>query len=118
MSSVQNMDEKPLGLYSSSEPIKLQKSVELRDVKGDNITIDDVKATLTQNFDLIQRAINGESKAFNELYVQSYNYVFFVIRQYIPDDETTYDAMYRKQYTVLFSSATNVAPSLFDSHQN
>ncbi len=87
------MQEKTEVLDSSGEPIKSQKLVELNDVKGNHITIEDAKATLTRNSDLVQRVINGESKAFNELYVQSYRYVFFVIRQYIPDDETTYDAI-------------------------
>lgn len=37
--------------------------------------------------------MNGDKEAFNQLYMQSYRYVFFVIRNYIFDDETIYDAI-------------------------
>ena len=90
---MENLEEKTEILDGAGESAKSQNNLELNDIKGNNITIEDAKATLTHNSDLIQGAINGESKAFNELYLQSYRYVFFVIRQYISDDETTYDAI-------------------------
>lgn len=73
--------------------IKPQNSEELYDIKGNLITVDDARNTLPDNTDLIQQAINGDKKAFETLYMQSYRYVFFVVRQFIPDDETTYDAI-------------------------
>ena len=90
---MENLQEKTEVLDGADELAESQNNLELNDIKGNNITIEDAKATLTHNSDLIQGAINGESKAFNELYLQSYRYVFFVIRQYISDDETTYDAI-------------------------
>ena len=90
---MENLEEKTEVLDGADESAESQNNLELNDIKGNNITIEDAKATLTHNSDLIQGAINGESKAFNELYLQSYRYVFFVIRQYISDDETTYDAI-------------------------
>ena len=90
---MENLEEKTEVLDGADELAESQNNLELNDIKGNNITIEDAKATLTHNSDLIQGAINGESKAFNELYLQSYRYVFFVIRQYISDDETTYDAI-------------------------
>ena len=90
---MENLKEKTEVLDGAGESAESQNNLELNDIKGNNITIEDAKATLTHNSDLIQGAINGESKAFNELYLQSYRYVFFVIRQYISDDETTYDAI-------------------------
>ena len=90
---MENLEEKTEILDGAGELAESQNNLELNDIKGNNITIEDAKATLTHNSDLIQGAINGESKAFNELYLQSYRYVFFVIRQYISDDETTYDAI-------------------------
>lgn len=90
---MENLQEKTEVLDGAGESAESQNNLELNDIKGNNITIEDAKATLTHNSDLIQGAINGESKAFNELYLQSYRYVFFVIRQYISDDETTYDAI-------------------------
>ena len=73
--------------------IESRSSEDLYDIKGNLITADDVKNTLPKNTDLIQKAIDGNKDAFNELYMQSYRYVFFVVRNYIPDDETTYDAI-------------------------
>ena len=90
---MENLEEKAENSDYSIGPEKSKNLSGPNDIKGNHITIEDAKAALTQNFDLIQGAINGESKAFNELYVQSYRYVFFVVRQYIPDDETTYDAI-------------------------
>ncbi|MBQ8267181.1 MAG: hypothetical protein IJZ21_02225, partial [Clostridia bacterium] len=72
------------------EPLNNQ---ELYDLKGNLITADDAKNTLPDNDELIQKAIDGDKDAFNELYMQSYRYVFFVVRQFVPDDETTYDAI-------------------------
>ncbi len=73
--------------------IESRSSEDLYDIKGNLITTDDAKNTLPKNTDLIQKAIDGNKDAFNELYMQSYRYVFFVVRNYIPDDETTYDAI-------------------------
>ncbi len=72
---------------------ELENSSELYDIKGNLITVEDAKNTLPDNTDLIQKAIDGDKKAFEMLYMQSYRYVFFVARQYIPDDETTYDVI-------------------------
>lgn len=58
-------------LDGADELAESQNNLELNDIKGNNITIEDAKATLTHSSDLIQGAINGESKAFNELYLQS-----------------------------------------------
>lgn len=73
--------------------IETNDNVELYDIKGNIISADDAKNTLPDNTDLIQKAIDGDRQAFETLYMQSYRYVFFVIRQYIPDDETTYDVI-------------------------
>ena len=66
---------------------------DLYDINGNLITADDAKNTLPDNTDLIQKAIDGDKQAFNELYMQSYRYVFFVVKNYIPDDETAYDVI-------------------------
>ena len=73
--------------------IECSDNKELYDIKGNLITANDARNTLPDNADLIQKAIDGDKDAFNELYMQSYRYVFFIVRQYIPDDETTYDAI-------------------------
>ena len=66
---------------------------QLCNVQGEVMAIESIEKDLSNNTDLIQRAIDGEKKAFSELYMQSYRYVFFVVRRYIPDDETTYDVI-------------------------
>ena len=53
---------------------------DLYDINGNLITADDAKNTLPDNTDLIQKAIDGDKQAFNELYMQSYRYVFFVVK--------------------------------------
>ncbi len=73
-----------------AEPLN---SKDLCDINGNLITVDDAKCALPDNEELIQKAIDGDKKAFEILYMQSYRYVFFVARQYIPNDETTYDAI-------------------------
>ncbi|MBE6810852.1 MAG: sigma-70 family RNA polymerase sigma factor [Ruminococcaceae bacterium] len=73
--------------------IESRSSEDLYDIKGNLITADDAKNTLPKNTDLIQKAIDGDKQAFNELYMQSYRYVFFVVKNYIPDDETAYDVI-------------------------
>lgn len=82
-------------IFDSEEDIIIEplNNAELYDIKGNLITADDARNTLPDNTDLIQKAINGDKKAFETLYMQSYRYVFFVVRQFIPDDETTYDAI-------------------------
>lgn len=65
----------------------------LHNIQGELISVNDTEENLLKNTDLIQKAINGNKTAFEQLYMQSYRYVFFVVRQYIPDDETTYDAI-------------------------
>lgn len=81
---------------------------ELYDVKGNLITIEDARATLSDNTDLIQKAINGDKKAFEALYMQSYRYVFFVARQYVPDDETTYDAI-QETFIKVYKNISNLS---------
>lgn len=71
---MENLEEKTEVLDGADESAESQNNLELNDIKGNNITIEDAKATLTHNSDLIQGAINGENKAFNELYLQSYRY--------------------------------------------
>lgn len=66
---------------------------QLYSVENEKIIVENAKNDLLKNTDLIQKAIDGEKKAFEQLYMQSYRYVFFVARQYIPDDETTYDVI-------------------------
>ena len=66
---------------------------QLHNIQGELISVNDTEENLLKNTDLIQKAINGNKAAFEQLYMQSYRYVFFVVRQYIPDDETTYDAI-------------------------
>ncbi len=73
--------------------VKPLNNEDLYDLKGNLITVDDAKNTLPDNDELIQKAIDGDKKAFETLYMQSYRYVFFVVRQFVPDDETTYDAL-------------------------
>ena len=66
---------------------------QLLGVQGEVMAVESIEKDLSNNTDLIQRAIDGEKKAFEQLYMQSYRYVFFVVRRYIPDDETTYDVI-------------------------
>lgn len=82
-------------LFEGEEDVIIEPNdnVELYDVKGNLITAKDAKNTLPDNTELIQKAIDGDKDAFNELYMQSYRYVFFVVRNYIPDDETAYDVI-------------------------
>ena len=68
-----------------------KQNTEIYDANGNVITVDNIKNILEK--DLIQRAINGEKNAFNELYTKSYRYVLFVTKQYISNDETAYDAI-------------------------
>ncbi len=82
-------------IFDSEDDIitELKNDSELYDIKGNLIAVDVAKSTLPDNADLIQKAIDGDPKAFEILYMQSYRYVFFVVRQFIPDDETTYDVI-------------------------
>lgn len=80
---------------------------ELYDIKGNLITADDVVNTLPDNTDLIQKAMSGNKQAFESLYMQSYRYVFFVVRQYIPDDETTYDAI-QETFIKVYKNISNL----------
>ncbi|MBQ6885251.1 MAG: sigma-70 family RNA polymerase sigma factor [Clostridia bacterium] len=66
---------------------------ELYDINGNLITANDPQSALPDNEELIQKAIGGDKKAFETLYMQSYRYVFFTVRQFVPDDETTYDVI-------------------------
>lgn len=65
----------------------------LCDAQGNSLAIDDLQEILSQNTQLIQMAIDGDKAAFSQLYMQSYRYVFFAVKNYISDDETTYDAI-------------------------
>lgn len=64
---------------------------QLYNIHGKLATVQDAESNSTQNRELIQRAMNGEKNAFSELYMLSYQYVYFVVRDYISDDETVYD---------------------------
>lgn len=77
------------GLEIDSAPVG--EKIEIFDVSGNSITAENVKNVV--DTDLIRRAMEGDQKAFNELYMQSYRYVFFVIRRYISNDEIAYDAI-------------------------
>ncbi len=90
-----NEKDNNIEIFDSEDDIIIepQNSEDLYDIKGNLISANDEKNTLPDNKELIQKAIAGDKKAFSDLYMQSYRYVFFVARQYIPDDETTYDAI-------------------------
>lgn len=70
-----------------------KNKIELYDLQGNPLAADNLGQNALQNTKLIQRAIDGDMVAFDELYMQSYRYVFFVVRKYVPDDETTYDVI-------------------------
>ena len=72
---------------------KFKGDNQLHNIQGELISIKDTEENMLKNTELIQKAINGNKAAFEQLYMQSYRYVFFVVRQYIPDDETTYDVI-------------------------
>lgn len=72
---------------------KFKGDNQLHNIQGELISVKDTEENMLKNTELIQKAINGNKAAFEQLYMQSYRYVFFVVRQYIPDDETTYDAI-------------------------
>lgn len=73
--------------------VEQKNSNELCDVQGNPLSVDNIQETLSQNIQIIQKAMNGDQDAFNQLYMQSYRYVFFVVRNYVSDDETTYDVI-------------------------
>ncbi len=73
--------------------VEQEKNNELYVVQDENLIVDNIESDLSKRTKLISEAISGDKKAFSELYMQSYRYVFFVIRNIIPDDETTYDAI-------------------------
>ena len=77
----------------SSEALASYNNSDLYDIKGNLITANDSKNGISCNNGLIQRAIDGDKRAFEMLYMQSYRYVFFVVHQFISDDETAYDVM-------------------------
>lgn len=91
---MENMKDE-IEVFDSEDEVIIEplNSEDLYDLRGNLITSADDKNTLPDNDELIQKAIDGDKQAFNELYMQSYRYVFFVVRQYIPDDETTYDVI-------------------------
>ena len=106
-----------LGFLNADEVeiVSQNKNTEIHDVNGNVITAENVQQTITTCTDLIQRAIDGEKSAFDELYMQSYRYVFFVVRQYIPDDETTYDAIQETFIKVYKNIRTLSSPEAFYS---
>ena len=70
-----------------------KKNDEIYNLQGELVTAEEAQSNLSKNLELIQRAIYGEKRAFEQLYMQSYRYVFFVVRDFIADDETTYDSI-------------------------
>lgn len=95
-------------LCDNAFTIKQQDTGDIYDIKGDVVVVDDVKTMTDKNFDVIKKSINGDKKAFDELYLQSYRYVFFTIRQYIADDETTYDAI-QETFIKVYKNISNLS---------
>ncbi len=94
MSDINSRDD-VIEIFDSEDDIVIepQNNTELYDIKGNLIKSQDAQNTLPDNTDLIQKAIDGNKNAFGELYMQSYRYVFFVVKSFISDDETAYDAI-------------------------
>lgn len=88
-------NKKDIEIFDGEEDVTIEPidNVELYDINGNLITAKDAKNSLPDNTELIQKAIDGDRDAFNTLYMQSYRYVFFVVKNYIPDDETAYDVI-------------------------
>ena len=92
-------------------PITEKQNAEVYDIKGNALTADNIKYTIDNN--LIQRAMDGNKTAFNELYMQSYRYVFFITRQYILNDEIAYDAI-QETFIKVYKSIKNLrSPNAF-----
>lgn len=81
---------------------------ELYDINGNLITANDPQSALPDNEELIQKAIGGDKKAFETLYMQSYRYVFFTARQFVPDDETTYDII-QEVFIKVYKNISNLS---------
>lgn len=88
-----NDQKQDIEFWDSEEEIVPQKKFELFDLQGNTVNCNDAKNSLPENSELIQKAMDGDKKAFSELYMQSYRYVFFVVRQYVADDDSVYDVM-------------------------
>ena len=88
--------------------IEKRTCTDIYDIKGDLVAADDAKAMINKNFDLIEKSISGDKKAFDELYLQSYRHVFFTVRQYIADDETTYDAI-QETFIKVYKNISNLS---------
>lgn len=71
--------------------VEQQNNNQLYNIHGKLATVQEAESNSAQNRELIQRAMNGEKSAFEQLYMLSYQYVYFVVRDYISDDETVYD---------------------------
>ena len=104
---VNNIDE-AMKICDEDFTLKSQDTTNIYDIKGKLIAIDDTKDMTLKNLDLIQKSIVGDKKAFDELYLQSYRYVFFVVRQYIADDETTYDAI-QETFIKVYKNISNLS---------
>ena len=74
-----------------SAMVEQQNNNQLYNIHGKLATVQEAESNSAQNRELIQRAMNGEKSAFEQLYMLSYQYVYFVVRDYISDDETVYD---------------------------
>ena len=71
--------------------VEQQNNNQLYNIHGKLATVQEAESGSVQNRELIEKAMNGEKQAFSELYMLSYQYIYFVVRDYIFDDETIYD---------------------------
>ena len=74
-----------------TELAELQDEITVFDLNGDVISRENSRTPIDP--EIIKKAVNGDKSAFSELYMQSYRYVFFVVKNYIPDDDIAYDAI-------------------------
>lgn len=88
------MDNEIIENVEEDESIILSANADLlHNANGEVVTVEDAKSSLPENYQLIKLAMQGDKKAFNELFMQSYRYVLFIVHQYISDDETAYDVI-------------------------
>ena len=92
-----------------------QTDNQLYNINDKLATVEKAESNSSENYELIQKAINGEKKAFEKLYLHSYQYVFLVVRKYIYDDETTYDVVQETFIKVYKGIKTLRAPEAYYS---
>ncbi len=99
-----------LGVSKMSEQ---QNSNQLYNIHGKLAPVQEAESNSAKNRELIQKAMNGEKRAFEQLYMLSYQYVYFVVRDYIFDDETIYDVIQETFIKVYKGIKTLRAPDAY-----